>query len=325
MAAEEWIQLFAHPEDAEILRMSRITKRNSFSIFCAVVRWFWHVDRKQECERTGLDDDGFHRIAQWRGRKGCPTLAEAMRDKHVQWLRLAEDGTLIVPNFEKYFGRGAKRRALEARRKLSARYADKTRTNDGQKARPTPTPTSKKTPLPPTEKPTAWDAACAAMKTDRLKTDAFREAWESWSRDRRARGLALTDEAVALQIRDMESWGPRRAIAAIELTIAKGWKGLREAEGVGDGKPTVQPGQNRQDAERIHREAVEADRRAEIVKRLYPALDQKQAKAAYAKWKAAQPGGIRKWLPDDPAKRQETVVELMRPGAIARELEENAT
>ena len=310
-----WIKidssLLAKPE---VFHIAELTGMSRYEVVGRLISvWVWADEQSRDGNAASVTEAHLDEL------HGAQGFAHAMIE--AGWLTVTKSG-VSIPNFDRHISQSAKARALTAIRAQRSRNA-----RTVTKALPEKRREEKniKTPLPPTEKPTAWDAACAAMKTDRLKTDAFREAWESWSRDRRARGLALTDEAVALQIRDMESWGPRRAIAAIELTIAKGWKGLREAEGVGDGKPTVQPGQNRQDADRIHREAVEADRRAEIVKRLYPALDQKQAKAAYAKWKAAQPGGIRKWLPDDPAKRQETVVELMRPGAIARELEENAT
>ena len=298
----------------EVFHIAELTGMSRYEVVGRLISvWVWADEQSRDGNATSVTEAHLDEL------HGVTGFAQAMAE--AGWLKVTNAG-ISIPNFDRHISQSAKARALTAIRAQRSRNARTVTKALPEKRREE----KKNTPLiPPVGNRTAWDAACAAMTGERLQTDAFRAAWESWSRDRRARGLALTDEAIALQIRDMESWGPHRAIAAIELTIAKGWKGLREAEGVGDGKPTVQPGQNRQDADRIHREAIEADRRAEIVKRLYATLDPGEAKAAYAKWKASQPGGVRKWLPDDPSQRQETVVELMRPGAIARELEENAT
>lgn len=62
---------------------------------------------------------------------GIAGFGQAVAD--VGWIELIEGGIRIV-RFEEHNGASAKRRASESKRKMSARDADKLRTNDGQDA-----------------------------------------------------------------------------------------------------------------------------------------------------------------------------------------------
>lgn len=64
-----------------------------------------------------------------------------------------------------------------------------------------------------------------------LGTPAFKSAWEAWTADRRERRKPLTARAAELALRKLAEWGPDRAVAAIEASIANGWQGLFEPKG----------------------------------------------------------------------------------------------
>lgn len=77
-----------------------------------------------------------------------------------------------------------------------------------------------------------------------LDTDEFHAAWAVWHKHRREIRKPLTPTSITQQLRQLATWGPARAIAAITHTVAKGWQGLREPEvetGGRFGKPAQQP------------------------------------------------------------------------------------
>lgn len=76
--------------------------------------------------------------------------------------------------------------------------------------------------------PESWVWAERAMTTPALRTDAFRDAWCAWDRHRREYGRKLTPTSVNRQIRELESIGHDRTIAAINHSIAKGYQGIYE-------------------------------------------------------------------------------------------------
>jgi len=62
---------------------------------------------------------------------------------------------------------------------------------------------------------------------DSLDNPEFREAWETWIADRRERGLPrYTARAQHMQLSRLASMGSAAAIAAIEWSIAQGYKGI---------------------------------------------------------------------------------------------------
>jgi hypothetical protein len=65
---------------------------------------------------------------------------------------------------------------------------------------------------------------------ERLDTAEFVEAWSRWIRHRREIRKPLTETNTATLLGELARWGPDRAIAAINHTIAKGWQGLREPD-----------------------------------------------------------------------------------------------
>lgn len=81
-----------------------------------------------------------------------------------------------------------------------------------------------------------------------LRSPEFLELWRLWEGHRREIKKPLTPTSLSQQLSRLAGWGPRRARAAIEHTIAQGWQGLREPE----------PGQNTAMGESV------ADRMARI-------------------------------------------------------------
>lgn len=62
-----------------------------------------------------------------------------------------------------------------------------------------------------------------------LETEEFREAWGAWLADRAERRLPkYTARALTLQLRRLAEMGPERAAAAIEWSIAQGYRGIWE-------------------------------------------------------------------------------------------------
>lgn len=71
-----------------------------------------------------------------------------------------------------------------------------------------------------------------------LNTPAFRSAWETWMRYRvEIRHPYKSAIGVRQAVKELAGWGPQRAVAAIEYTMAKGWQGIQEPKGE-NGRPT---------------------------------------------------------------------------------------
>ena len=63
-----------------------------------------------------------------------------------------------------------------------------------------------------------------------LDTPEFRAAWDEWKTYKREGRAKLTESTKAKQLKKLAGWGTARGIAAIELSIASGWKGLFEGK-----------------------------------------------------------------------------------------------
>ncbi len=72
----------------------------------------------------------------------------------------------------------------------------------------------------------SWDSADEVLQTDRLRTEAFRDAWERWTAFRRELGRPLTNSTIRAQLRKLEDLTHEQAIAAIDQSIEHGWCGL---------------------------------------------------------------------------------------------------
>lgn len=79
---------------------------------------------------------------------------------------------------------------------------------------------------PKNEKRAADAAACGFPPS--LDVPPFRDAWESWERYRREIRKRLTQSTKDKQLATCATWGPGRAIQAINDSIKNGWTGLFE-------------------------------------------------------------------------------------------------
>ncbi|MFQ5502382.1 MAG: hypothetical protein ACE5EQ_08795 [Phycisphaerae bacterium] len=172
------------------------------------------------------------------GLVNCQGFGQAMVD--VGWLQIDRKG-LLIPNFGDWMGKGAKRRARDAKRKRAEREnvrkkadkrpqsvrkkVDKTRTTV-QDSTGTETDTVvKEPPYPPT-----------------LDTTEFHAAWDEYVAYRReSKFRKLQDASVAKQLKELATYGHDRAIESIQTTIRQGWQGLFEP-GTSDNGKRKSPG-----------------------------------------------------------------------------------
>lgn len=133
-----WIKLCIHPEHEKVLRVADLTGGDIGGAFVAVVRWFWWVDSHVDGTGTTISFAGFRSVTRWPD----DGLAKAMTHADVDWLT-ESDGMLRPTRPDSHFGKSARRRALDAVRKTSARQADESRTVCG--ARPEPDQTKRNT------------------------------------------------------------------------------------------------------------------------------------------------------------------------------------
>jgi Helix-turn-helix domain len=74
-----------------------------------------------------------------------------------------------------------------------------------------------------------------------LQTPAFLEAWAEWLQYRRQIKKALKPLSQTKQLKEFQSWGPDRAIAAINHSIARSYQGPYEPNGQNGHKPKQGP------------------------------------------------------------------------------------
>ncbi len=203
MAHSEWIKLHLHPDDNEILRLAELTGSVPELVFCAVIRWFWHIDQKCDTCETGVMLKSVDRIMQW---QSGVSLAEAMTDEFVGWLELDEEtGNVRISGFDKHFGRSAKRRAQEAKRKASARCPQNVRTSCGQNAPQEPRTKNqqKKDITTLAQSRASSDSASKKRAAAKELEDAFGRFWSAYPRKvgkkvaKTALGKALKDATLA--------------------------------------------------------------------------------------------------------------------------------
>jgi hypothetical protein len=63
-----------------------------------------------------------------------------------------------------------------------------------------------------------------------LRTEAFERTWFSWLEDLKLRKKVPTPKARVLQLGKCDKMGPEKAVAAIELSIERGWRSIFDGE-----------------------------------------------------------------------------------------------
>jgi hypothetical protein len=219
--AGDWIKIEAvTPDKPEIDLLAELLDTTFNEVLGGLVRlWIWADQQTIDGNARSVTKSAIDRHS------GVTGLADAMLHQSVAWLNECEDGGFQFPKFERHNGQTAKQRALTAKRVAAC----KQRTGNA------PTVTcalpreekrreekSNKTPLPPLPQ--------------KLDTPEFQRAWSLWVKHRREIKKPLTPTQAQTQLDQFTQWGVRRAVAAIQHTVAKGWQGIREPESATNGK-----------------------------------------------------------------------------------------
>jgi len=174
--------------------------------------WSWADKQTQDGNALGVS---FAWIDRYLSASG---FASAM--ERSAWL-LLRDGVLSFPNFDRHNSQTAKARALTAKR--VARHKGNAKLTVDALPREEKRREEKSTPLPP------------SLST----SEAFREAWIVWQGHRKELRKPMTPRAAAMLLKKLAGWGPARAVAALENSVANGWQGVFEPESRDDLKPTA--------------------------------------------------------------------------------------
>jgi hypothetical protein len=76
---------------------------------------------------------------------------------------------------------------------------------------------------------------------DSLKSEEFQKAWSEWGAHRKQIKKRMTPLQEQKLLKQLEAWGAKRAIAAIEYSIANGWRGIFEPEVTATTAKTASP------------------------------------------------------------------------------------
>ncbi len=152
----------------------------------------------------------------------CEGFAEALEEQG--WLSVGKAGVRF-PKFDRFNSQGAKRRVLTAKR--VAEHKSK-KGNARSVSDALPKEENRRVyiyPLPP---------LFLGTRVEQL--------WADFNQHRRQKKAALTETAAARAVKNLESWGVERAIAALEHSLAQGYTGLFEpGESRGQSKPKRGP------------------------------------------------------------------------------------
>ena len=224
--ASDWIKIEkSTPDKPEVEAMALALGIGADAVLGKLIRvWSWFDTNCADGDARSVTVSLLDRIALH------PGFADAMQG--AGWLTLLDDGFHMV-NFERHNGKNAKRRALTQRRMeshRSGRDARVTHAASQNRHQSKSKSKKKKPPTPLKPKPADWAEASKYLSEESMASVVLRDAWCRWATYRAEAKKALTASTVKLQIRKLEGWGVRRAVAAIDHTIERGWAGLREPD-----------------------------------------------------------------------------------------------
>lgn len=141
--AEFWIKLTIHAKDANVLRLARMTGVPADVVLARLIDWFRWVDEHLSSGDMMLELDDVDAIVNWQNHQQAdkPSLARAMLDRRIGWLESSHGaaggclGYVRVANFERHFGKCAKRRALHQKQTKLARAGGTASAQDGDELR----------------------------------------------------------------------------------------------------------------------------------------------------------------------------------------------
>lgn len=217
------VDLHAHPK---VVRISSALTADRLRVVGALLVVWSVFDAHTETGRLeGYTLDAMDSVIGW------PGFCAAMRD--AGWLTDDNGQAIEMPDFERHNGESAKRRAMEAERKRSARTsadrtdsvrkmsaatADKKRTREEKRREENiQTEEARPAPLP-------------------FTSEQFTEAWANWEKHRSEIKKPIKPTMREAQLAELAAMGEARAIAALRFTIAKGWQGIREPDALQKGQ-----------------------------------------------------------------------------------------
>lgn len=169
---------------------------------------------------------------------GQPGFTQAM--SNVGWITI-EPNCLVIHEFNKHNGDGAKARAVDAARKRNVRkMSEVNRTELGPEKEKEKDKRKSKT-----KKARLFDTHKIDLPPE-LDTQEFRMSFSEWQEHHKQKTRkGMTKLSTTKLVTKMEAMGHDRAIAAIEHSITNGYQGLFEPAGEVQGRAgsAVRPGQ----------------------------------------------------------------------------------
>lgn len=218
----EWIKMrFDLADDPAVVGIARRLDLDEFGVVGRLhTIWSW-------ADRQTTDGDAASVTFVFIDRKvNTPNFAEAMEAEG--WLEKTDTGVRF-PNFTRHNGQTAKQRALTARRMRDLRGRDKEKSDAGRDA----TSDAPGVTVSSSSSISYGGGGVGEGETvsipKELDTEAFHRAWVEWFAYRREAHLkAYVPRGAKAQLTRLAGFGEERAIAAIQHSIANGYKGIFE-------------------------------------------------------------------------------------------------
>lgn len=211
MSASDWMKMRTNLwDDPRVGRIADETDSGEAAVIGALY-WLWATADEHSVDGF-LADMTLRQIDRKTGVKG---FAEALAA--IGWIEQTTDGVQIV-RFGEHNGKSAKRRAAESVRKMSARNADKVRTDDGQPAH-----------LEVEEELEEEQKQKKARKratTPSKPTEVDESTWADWLTLRKAKRAPVT-ETVLKQAKAEAEKADLTLTRFLEIWCARGSQGLQ--------------------------------------------------------------------------------------------------
>ena len=220
--AGDWIKVEAvTPEKPEVWLVAEAMGLSPDEVLGKLIRiWIWADQQTYDGNAGSVTKALLDRIT------GCTGFADELLK--IGWLKSESHG-LVFPNFDRHNGKSAKNRALTKKRVDSHRNApsvtfalpekrreEKSKKESIKERRPKSSVSSKR--------------GCGLLPDIpfQLDTPEFHSAWSDWIKHRVEIRKQMNPLAAKEQFKKLSALGPVRAVAAIQFSIAQGYRGIFE-------------------------------------------------------------------------------------------------